>query len=280
MAGEERTHRPQLPLCWHQPLPGHPPQHPGAHQHPNKPQNSPPNLATNSQNTPTTKPTSSEALPQPTSVPNRPRPSRASPPPCVQQPGREVPPGRSGTHPALPAASPLLTLAGRASSWTLGSRHEPASTQRAGVAGCPAEAARLPFSSPRNATTSLRGRWGSAELLGGRPAPASARPLRRTWTGCRPRSGPGMLPGCLVGCGRTSARVVPEPTRGEKHVAASHGESWGSAGPRRAGCRFLHPAGHSGTEPAAPCAYTPCTPLFFSSRFRASWFKSRSPGDS
>lgn len=39
---------------------------------------------------------------------------------------------------------------------------------------CPAEAARLPFSSPRNATTSLRGRWGSAKQLCGRPAPVPA----------------------------------------------------------------------------------------------------------
>lgn len=39
---------------------------------------------------------------------------------------------------------------------------------------CPAEAARLPFSSARNATTSLRGRWGSARQRCGRPAPVPA----------------------------------------------------------------------------------------------------------
>lgn len=102
------------------------------------------------------------------------------------------------------------------------------SERAAGAAGCPAEAARLPFSSLRNATTSLRGRWGSAKQLGGRPAPAClrARPLRHrhTWTGHRPRDAPGS-PRCWVGCGQLSHRGGMQPGEQREGSPSSHSSS-------------------------------------------------------
>lgn len=59
---------------------------------------------------------------------------------------------------------------------------------------CPAEAARLPFSSARNATTSLRGRWGSARQLCGRPAPVPAGQAAPAPPHVGRGPGPGMLP--------------------------------------------------------------------------------------
>lgn len=223
----------------------------------------PPKLATKAGNNPPNhhhgdKTQRGEALPQPTPLPNWPHPSGASPPPQIQQPGHEVPLGaatRTRLSRQPPRSSPR-------SSRTLGSRHEPGS-ERASEGELLAAPRRQPdFPFPLRETQPLpqRGRWGSAEQLGGRPAPASTEASPPHVDGA---GGHAAAPGCSWRCRRAAGHLVPEPTRGEKRVAESHGEIWGSAGPRRTGCRFLHPAGRSGTEAAAPCAYAPCTPLFF-----------------
>lgn len=281
VVGEARTHRPQLLLCCPQPLWGHPPQHPKPPQPQTRHQ--PPKLAIKTETTPATTTTgtkpSGEALPQPTPAPNWLHPIRALPPPQIQQPGREVPPRRSRTHPALPTTSPLLTSEFVDSGQSTRTGQQ-AGSERASEGELLAAPPRQPdFPFPLRETQPLpqRGRWGSAELLGGRPAPASteASPPHVDVAG-----GHAAAPGCSWRCRSWRSHLVPEPTRGEKRVAVAHGEVWGSAGPRRAGCRFLHPAGCSGTEAAAPCAYAPPAPLYFFSCFRASWFQSCSPGDS
>lgn len=187
---------------------------------------------------------------------------RLRPPRTPKQPRPGVPclPSRGDGHSPPPWDKPellvglaelpprLLTLLGsagrasRASSWTLGSRHERQPRSWAvGAAGCPAEAVRLPFSSPRNATTSLRGRWGSAKQLGGRPAPAclfacEPRPLRhgRTWTSHQSRDAPGNSRG-PVGC----RRLVPGTPR-EGCSRESWKEGLSQSSPSGSG-RVAHP---------------------------------------
>lgn len=79
-----------------------------------------------------------------------------------------------------------------------------APSERRELLAAPPRQPRLPFSSPRNATTSLRGRWGSAKQLSGRPAPACEPGLSATATrgrGHRSRGAPGG-PRRSAGCGQ------------------------------------------------------------------------------
>lgn len=145
MPGKERTDCRQLWLCWHQPLRdprrgtlSNTPQLPGLQQK-NKTQTCSQswgkNILKKAQNAATAKLTSGKALPAPPSDPKV-APAGGSPPPPKQGVSTRRGDGHSphGTDPAPRwcgrAASPLLTLlgsagrAGRASSWTLGSRHE------------------------------------------------------------------------------------------------------------------------------------------------------------
>lgn len=105
-----------------------------------------------------------------------------------------------------------------------------APSERRELLAAPPRQPRLPFSSPRNATTSLRGRWGSAKQLGGRPAPACEPGLSaiatRGW-GHRPRGVPGG-PRHAVGCGQLA------PCAAGKDGAGRAGEGAPSS---RSGCR-------------------------------------------
>lgn len=263
MAGEERTHRPQLPLCWHQPLPGHPPQHPGAHQHQNKPQNSPPKPATNSQNTPMTKPTSSEALPQPTSVPNRPRPSRASPPPCVQQPGREVPPRAQRDAPGSPGSLPAPYLGGQGEFVDSGQSTRTGQHAASGSCWLPrgGSPTSLFLSEKRNHfLTWALGERGAARRP---PCPCERQASPPHVDGLpatqRPRDAPGMLGGMREDFGPRHTRAHP---RGETRGSIARGEpGLGRTSP----CWVPVPASRCAQRDRASCTVRlhPLHPSFF-----------------
>lgn len=121
------------------------------------------------------------------------------------------------------AASPLLTLlgsAGRASSWTLGSRHERQPGASGGSCWLPRGGSPTSLFLSEKCNHFLTWALGERKAARRPPCPClRARPLRhrRTWMSHRPRDAPGS-PRCSAGCGQQLPTGAPgkDAARGAK----------------------------------------------------------------